>query len=192
MKTLERILKTGSLCLLFVFASCNSDDSNGDNGDDDGGQPGANHTYEIEMENDSETINLSGSVPNTLPPIAVYTESIDPGDRAVTLHLVDGDVVISGVFVLNDNNQPFPLSYEAFGENNNNASLLNIVTETEMYLTSASGNATLSNYQQIDGSGSDTETFVSFTLDFEGVFENLKNGVVYEASGTVVVQPIVL
>ena len=189
MNFIKNILKTGSLCLLFVFAACSSDD-NGDNGDDDGGQPGANHTYEIQLTNGAETIELSGSLPNDTPPMAIYVEpdQTEFDVPAVTLLINDGSVSIVGGLLLNSNQQPLPLSYEGYAQGT--ASVLNITKDnTSVPLVSTSGTATFSNFE-LYGHGSTPESLASFTLNFDASFIDMQNETTYQGTGTIVVQPI--
>lgn len=185
MKTIYK--KLFFLVFLSVTVACSSDDSTST--DDDDGNTGENNTFEILLTTEGTQAEYSGSMPNESP-IALYVKDVETGIETVSLHFEHGDLTMTAAFILDDNGQPLPFGED--GGDDQEESLMNLTTSAQGNLLMTNGNATLSNYQVYGATqqGNNEGGFASFKVVFEGTFVSTSDqGVTYEASGEVVVNP---
>ena len=187
----KNVFKVLFISLMFSFAACSSDDAN----DDNGGVIGGDHTYDIQLVGESETIHVSGAIPsisedNLFTSVSNYFLS-DPQEEnqetLISMFLLDNTSLegVTGTFALNDNRQSiYPLSHP--DENDNTTRLSIRPAGSHFMYHSISGTLSFSNVRF--SGGAFATGFASYTLNFEGVFQGEDDNT-YQGSGTIVFNP---
>lgn len=193
----RNVLKVLFVSLVFSFAACSSDDDN--QNDDDGGTIGGNHTYDIELVGEAETIEVSGSISN--PPqedeenifsvAAVYGTNPEAGDDSIMISMTisnnNTSEAIYGAFMLDGNRQAlYPFAHPDDNDDNVTGLAIRPAGSSTVY-ESISGTL---NFSNVKLSSTTIATGVSsFTLNFSGAFVDEDDNI-YQGSGTIVISPL--
>ena len=193
----RNVFKVLFISLMFSFAACSSDDNPND---DNGGTIGSNHTYDIELVGESETIEVSGSIPNhpedddenIFSVAAVYGANPEADDDSImitmTISNTNTSEAIYGVFMLDSNRQAlYPLA-NPDDIDDNVTGLVIIPAGSSTEYESIAGTLNFSNVKL--ASTTIVTGVSSFTLNFSGDFVDGDDNI-YQGSGTIVISPLV-
>jgi len=179
-------MRLWAIAFVLTFATaCSSDDDNGD--DNNNNETGTNHSYEITLSTGGEANTYSGVLENFIP-LSIHVIDPETDWEIVTLGINDENLTISSIFILNQDGQPYPLSYEDYGNEDGISSIMTFAVDNTNLL-STSGSATFSNFQLLENPN-ELESVASYSLEFSGTFLDPINDITYQGSGTVVVAPM--
>ncbi|WP_179353206.1 hypothetical protein [Winogradskyella vidalii] len=194
----KNIVRVLFISFVFLITACSSDDDN-PNDDDNGGVVGADHTYDIELVGDSETINVSGSISNPVQDneennygvVSVYAINPEAGEDSIMISMSIGTgnalQSIFGVFMLDENRQAlYPFANPDDYDDNETGLAIRPEGSNTIY-ESISGTLNFSNVEL--ASTSAVSGVASFTLNFSGVFIDDEENT-FQGSGTIVINPL--